>query len=192
MALTREFLKEHGLSDEQITSVMTEHGKTVSELTNNVQTLTNERNNFKAQVTDRDKQLDDLKRNAGDNEALQQQIKKLQDDNKAASKDYETKLASQEKEFKIQNALRDAKARNVTAVQALLKTDDITVGDDNKLNGLDNQLEEIKKSNPFLFDDEPQQAGRITIGGKLKNDKSDENKKDPLISKIAERMANDD
>lgn len=47
MALTREFLKEHGLSDEQITSVMTEHGKTVSGLKNDVQSLTSECDSLK-------------------------------------------------------------------------------------------------------------------------------------------------
>lgn len=101
MALTREFLKEYGLSDEQITSVMTEHGKTVSGLKNDVQSLTSERDSLKEQVTDRDKQLDDLKKSAGNSEELQNQIKQLQDDNKAASKDHETKLAKQAKKFKI-------------------------------------------------------------------------------------------
>lgn len=190
MALTRDFLKEHGLSEEQITSVMTEHGKTVSELKSNVQALTSERDGLKEQVSDRDKQLDGLKKTAGDNEELQQQIKQLQDDNKTASKNYEAKLAEQAKEFKIQTALRDAKAKNVTAVQALLKADEITVGDDGKLSGFDSQIEAIKKDNAFLFaDDKPQQHGRIQIGGKLDNDTGDETKKDPIISKIAERMA---
>ena len=192
MALTREFLKEHGLSDEQITSVMTEHGKTVSGLKNDVQSLTSERDSLKEQVTDRDKQLDDLKKSAGDSEELQNQIKQLQDDNKAASKDYEAKLAKQAKEFKIQNALRDANAKNVTAVQALLKADDITVGDDGKLSGFDDQLEAIKKDNAFLFEDEKAQPnGRIVVGSELGNNSGKETNVDPIVSKIAGRMANE-
>lgn len=192
MALTREFLKERGLSDEQITSVMTEHGKTVSDLTNNIQSLTSERDNLKEQVTDRDKQLDNLKKSAGDSEDLQNQIKQLQDDNKAASKDYEAKLAKQAKEFKIQNALRDANAKNVTAVQALLKADDITVGDDGKLSGFDDQLEAIKKDNAFLFEDEKAQPnGRIVVGSDLGDNSGKETNVDSIISKIAGRMANE-
>ncbi len=192
MALTREFLKDHGLSDEQVTSVMTEHGKTVSSLKNDVQSLTSERDSLKEQVTDRDKQLDNLKKSAGDSEELQNQIKQLQDDNKAASKDYEAKLAKQAKEFKIQNALRDANAKNVTAVQALLKADDITVGNDGKLSGFDDQLEAIKKDNAFLFEDEKAQPnGRIVVGSELGNNSGKETNVDPIISKIAGRMANE-
>ncbi len=47
--------------------------------------------------------------------------------------------------------MRDVNAKNVTTVQALLKADDITVGDDGKLSGFDYQLT-IKRHARFLFE----------------------------------------
>lgn len=85
--------------------------------------------------------------------------------------------------------MRDAKAKNVTAVQALLKTDAISVDADGNLNGLDSQLEAIKKDNCFLFESDQQKQGRITIGGKLGNETEDSSPKDPIAAKIAERMS---
>jgi DNA-binding transcriptional MerR regulator len=43
-------------------------------------------------IKERDKQLTELKKNAGDNAALQEQITKLQADNKAATEKYEADM----------------------------------------------------------------------------------------------------
>ena len=44
------------------------------------------------QIKERDKQLDDLKKNAGNKEALEQQIAELKEANKKAAADYEQKI----------------------------------------------------------------------------------------------------
>ena len=62
--MKREDLKELGLNDDQIASVMSAYGKEVTPLKEQVDRLTRERDNLKQQITDRDGQLDDLRKNA--------------------------------------------------------------------------------------------------------------------------------
>ncbi|WP_186311264.1 phage scaffolding protein, partial [Paenibacillus sp. IHBB 10380] len=61
------------------------------------------------EVTDRDKQLADLKEAAKGNEDLQAQIKKLQDDNKTAKEKYEAEL----KDLQLTTALKLALGSDV-------------------------------------------------------------------------------
>src|SRR5699024_427957 len=116
-----------------------------------VDSLTSERDNLKQQVSDRDGQLDDLRKNAGKNEELEATIKQLQEDNKAAAAKYQNDLAAKEKGFKIEGALRDAKAKNVKAVLSLIDTEKVSVQKDGTLDGLTDQIEAVKKSDSYLF-----------------------------------------
>ena len=62
--MKREDLKEMGLNDDQIASVMTAYGKEMNPLKEQVDNLTSERDSLQQQVSDRDGQLDDLRKNA--------------------------------------------------------------------------------------------------------------------------------
>lgn len=187
--MKREELKELGLNDDQIAAVMTLYGKEVNPLKEQVDSLTSERDNLKQQVSDRDGQLDDLRKNAGKNEELQATIKQLQDDNKAAAAKYQNDLAAKEKGFKIEGALRDAKARNVKAVLSLIDTDKVSVQKDGTLDGLTDQIAAVKQSDSYLFDAE--NAGQpIKFGGNFGNgDNNNGAGKDDIASRIAARFA---
>jgi Phage minor structural protein GP20 len=115
-----------------------------------------EKNDYKKQVGERDTQLEDLKTKATGNEDLQQQIQKLQDDNKQMKEDYETQIKQQSFDFALKDALTAAKVKNPKAVKALLDTETIKL-DGDKLLGLDEQLKNIKESDSYLFDDDSQQ-----------------------------------
>ncbi|MFD2658621.1 phage scaffolding protein [Gracilibacillus thailandensis] len=115
-----------------------------------------EKNDYKKQVSDRDKQLDDLKTKATGNEDLQAQIQQLQDDNKKIKDDYEAKIQKQTFDYTLKDALQANKVRNPKAVQALLDTESIKL-DGDKLLGLDDQLKNIKESDPYLFQEEQQE-----------------------------------
>ncbi|WP_251548323.1 phage scaffolding protein [Limosilactobacillus caecicola] len=186
--MKREDLKEMGLNDDQIASVMTAYGKEVNPLKEQVDSLTSERDSLKQQVTDRDGQLDDLRKSAGKNEELESKIKQLQDDNRAAAIKYQNDLAAKEKSFKIEGALRDAKAKNVKAVISLIDTDKVSVKKDGTLDGLSDQLDAVKKSDGYLFDTNESQ-NRINIGGQFSNDDNTETGKDDVASHIAARFA---
>ena len=186
--MKRDLLKEHGLSEEQINFVMAQNGKDVNALNDKINGLTSERDGLQKQIDDRDEQLTTLKKSAKDNEELQSQIKQLQDENKTAKQNYQDQLAKQNKSFKIEGALRDAKAKNIKTVLPLIDTEKVSVNDDGTLNGLSEQLDNIKQDNGFLFSEE-NKTPRVEI----KNDFQDGNNKntsDTIVSHIAERFAN--
>lgn len=187
--MKREELKELGLNDDQIAAVMTSYGKEVNPLKEQVDSLTSERDNLKQQVSDRDGQLDDLRKNAGKNEELEATIKQLQEDNKVAAAKYQNDLAAKEKGFKIEGALRDAKAKNVKAVLSLIDTEKVSVQKDGTLDGLTDQIEAVKKSDSYLFDTE-NTVQPIKFGGNFGNgDNNNGAGKDDIASRIAARFA---
>ena len=106
--MKREDLKNLGLTDEQIKKVMAEHGKDITSLQEKVNGLTNERDGLKSQLDERDQQLVDLQKNSKNVDDLNEQIKQLQSDNKKANEEWQNKLATQTKNFKIETALREA------------------------------------------------------------------------------------
>lgn len=108
--MKREFLKGQGLSDEQVKAVMTEYGKDMDKVMEQVNTLTTEKDNLTSQIADRDTQLTKLKEGIQDNADLKDQITKLQQANKQAKKDYEAKMASQKKAFLVDKAINGAGA----------------------------------------------------------------------------------
>ena len=118
--MKREFLKEQGLSDEQVKAVMTEYGKNMDKVMEQVNTLTTEKDNLTSQIADRDTQLTKLKEGIQDNADLKDQITKLQQANKQAKKDFEAKMASQRKAFLVDKAINGAGARNSKSVSDLL------------------------------------------------------------------------
>ncbi|WP_295728642.1 phage scaffolding protein [uncultured Limosilactobacillus sp.] len=186
--MKREDLKEMGLNDDQIASVMTAYGKEVNPLKEQLDSLTSERDSLQQQVSDRDGQLDDLRKNAGKNEELEAQIKQLQDDNKANATKYQNELAAKEKSFKIEGALRDAKAKNVKAVISLIDTDKVSVKKDGTLDGLTDQIDAVKKSDGYLFDT-AESKSRINIGGNFSNNDNTNTGTDNIASHIAQRFA---
>ena len=109
--------------------------------------------NAEALVKERDKQLEDVKKASGDNEELKKQIETLQDDNRAAKQKYESDIKKMQIDNAVQAALKDAGAKNVTAIMALLKDiDKAELAEDGTVKGLADQIQELQKSESYLFD----------------------------------------
>lgn len=90
--MKREFLKELGLADEAIEKIMSENGKDINELKTASTTAQTTIADLQKQISDRDKQLETLKKSSGDNEALQAQITELQVANKTAKAEYDAQV----------------------------------------------------------------------------------------------------
>src|SRR5690625_2230906 len=152
--MNREFLKNLGLEDDAIEKIMKEHGKTVNELkdkASNADNLQKQIDDYKEQISERDKQLDDLSKQVKDNEELTAEIERLKEENKIATEELRVKLEKQQKDFAIENALRDAKVKNPKVAKRSINMDEITLKD-GKLIGFDEQFDKIKEA--FAFEDD--------------------------------------
>ena len=110
-----------------------------------------ENKSLKADVSERDRQLEDLKKSSGDNAELKKQIETLQTANKEQQKAHEAEMNQLRLENAVDSALAAAGAKNGKTVKALLQLDKVKLGEDGKLSGLDEQLSEIRKSDGYLF-----------------------------------------
>ena len=121
--------------------------------------------NAEALVKERDKQLEDVKKNSGDNEELKNQITQLQAENKASKEKYEADIKKMQIDNAVQSALKDAGAKNTTALMALLTLDKAELAEDGTVKGLAEQIQSLQKSESYLFDiknNEPPKASGAT------------------------------
>ena len=111
---------------------------------------------LEAQLKDRDKDMTELKKAAGDNTELNKRYQELQDkyktDMENLSKTLTKKLNDAKKDSAIDMAIVKAKGINPKAIKALLDMDKITLKDDGTLEGLD--LEAFKKAEGWMFETE--------------------------------------
>lgn len=165
--MKRKELEDLGLAKEQIDAVMKINGADIenakevtgAEITN----LKAENENLEKQVKERDKQLEDLKKSTGDNEELKKQIEELQTANKDTKVEYEKQIKQMQIDIAVQTALKDAGARNITAVTALLKDlDKAEIDENGAVKGLKEQIASIQKDNDFLFESKGTQQPKLS------------------------------
>lgn len=153
--MTKEKLLEWGLTEEQATKVM--EGLNGSFVTksrfNEVNTeLTNAKNTIK----ERDTQLETLKKSTGDTKALQDQITQLQTDNANQKKAHEAELKALKIGNAVDMALTGAKAKNNTAVKALMADflAKAELADDGTVKGLGDEIKKLVdgQDTAFLFE----------------------------------------
>ena len=170
--MTKEKLLEWGLTEEQANKVM--EGLNGSFVTksrfNEVNTeLTNAKNTIK----ERDTQLETLKKSTGDTKALQDQITQLQTDNANQKKAHEAELKALKIGNAVDMALTGAKAKNNTAVKALMADflAKAELADDGTVKGLDDEIGKLVKGEDtaFLFDN----TGKAKFKGAKAAEKSD-------------------
>lgn len=65
----------------------------------------------------------------------------------------------------VDKALMDAKARNLELARKALDLSKVTVAEDGSLSGLSEQLEALKKSDGYLFAEEPPAGRPLSTGG---------------------------
>lgn len=148
-----ETLRNLGITEQSvIDAIMAENGRDINAAKGNVEQLTTQINDLQGQLAERDNQLKELKKSVKDNETLTAKITELETANQTASTEYQNKLVEIQKNHAIENGVRDAKAKNVKAVMALLDMGKITY-EDGKLNGLTEQIDALQKGEDtnFLF-----------------------------------------
>lgn len=139
--MKREFLKNLGLEDDVIDQIMQEHGKGITKA--------------KADYDDVKEQLDtaqttiaDLKKNNADNEKLQATIT----EHEATIEKLQKESTQKDFNYKLEDALKSSKAKNLKALKALLDMDKVKLEGD-KIAGLEDQLKALKETDAYLFDE---------------------------------------
>lgn len=115
-----------------------------------------ENKTLKKSVSDRDKQLDDLKAASGDNEELKKQIETMKQQNADQEKAHKAELAQLRLDNAVDTALTAAGSKNNKAVKALLDLSKVKQGEDGTVTGLDDQLKAVQKSDAYLFNTKQQ------------------------------------
>lgn len=108
-----------------------------------------EKKNLQTAKKQAEDDLEELRKSAGDNEALTKQITDLQNAAKAKDAEY----AQQLKALRLSNAIRIGitDAQDADLVAGLVDQSKLILGDDGKVTGLEEQLKTLRESKPFLF-----------------------------------------
>ena len=122
--------------------------------------VNNEKKKLELDVRDRDTQLESLKNSSGDAEALKKQIEELQDANKTKDEAHAAEIKQLKVNSAVEAALRNADAKNIKAVRALLDLENAELDDAGTIKGLDDQIKKLVEAedSKFLF-------GQTTVSG---------------------------
>lgn len=162
--MQRKFLEGLGLEKEAVDRILDENSADIGKAKADYEAMKQERDTLATQVTERDGQLEELKKSAGDNEALMRQIADLQADNLAARQQYEAEMEGLKLSAAVRLALGDT-AQDAELVTGLLDKSRLILSEDGKVTGLEEQLKALKKEKAFLFKEEKAPQAQIK-GGK--------------------------
>lgn len=119
------FLKELGINEQSvIDAIMAENGRDIEKVKADSESIKVEIEGLKAQIAERDSQLKELKKSAGDNEVLTTKLAELEETNKTMKAKYEGELEALRKDSELETKVRDAKAKDVKVVKALINTNE--------------------------------------------------------------------
>lgn len=166
--MTKESLMAMGLTEEQATKVMEGlNGSFVTKTRFNE--VNEELKTAKATITDRDTQLETLKKSGADATALQEQITQLQADNAAKDKAHAEEIQKIKMDNAVDKALTDAKAINPATVKPLLAAflEKAVLDDDGTIRGLADEIGKLAKTEgtSFLFKADDAATQTTSISG---------------------------
>lgn len=167
--MTREFLKNMGLDDANIDKILDESSRDIGKEKQKTEQHKTDLDAARQQLADREKDLEVLKKTAGDAEATKKQLEELQakytkeseaHKSEIADRDYDAAVASHVADLKFSS--KGAKAAFVAGLKAKKLENK-----DGKLVGFDKYLEEAKNADPDAFapDKPAPQFGRPAGGG---------------------------
>lgn len=180
MSLKREMLNEAGVTDKDaIDKIMQAYGAGLENAKNQVKSeLTAENETLKSQLESQKTRLEELTKSNDVNSDAKQALEKLQSEFDQFKVDSDNKLAQINKTNAIALALKDVKAHDSDVLMKLIDVDKIELGEDGKPK-LDEVVNSLKESKPFLFEQEQQaNTPQISVGGNPSG--TGQNTKDPF------------
>lgn len=162
--MTQEELKKLGVADDAIQKILEDQGNKFVPISR-FNEVNEAKKGLETQIAERDTQLKDLKKTEGASDDLKSQIEKLQKANTDQKTAYDKQIQDMKIDGIVNSALLTAKAKNASAVKAMLKMDKYEL-DGDKVKGLDEAITAAKKENAWAFEEETK--GTDTILGGLK------------------------
>lgn len=166
--MTKEQLKALGVTEELAIKIA---GESKKELEGYIEKsryseLEAEKNQLTESQKTLAKQLEEVKKNSGDNAELKKQIEEMQNINKAKEKEYTDNLVKIKLDNAVEIALMSSGAKNSKAVKALLNLEKAVLGEDGKITGLEEQIKALKtaEDSSFLFAETPKVKGANPAG----------------------------
>lgn len=148
--MTKEQLQALNLTEEQINAIIEDYGKNYVS-----KTQFNEKNDAykqaKQEIENLTTDINNLSEANKANEALQSQIKELQDAATQREADYNESIKTLKIDTAITKALSKSGAMNETILTGLLDRTKIAIGEDNTITGIQEQINALKESDPYLF-----------------------------------------
>lgn len=186
--MKRDFLKNLGIEDKEvIDKILDENSSDIGRAKGELQTYKDKVADLEKEISTKDTRISELEKDNEEVTTLRDKVTTLEADKTKLQGDLDTKVTALQKTHAIENGVRDAKAKNVKAVMALLDMDKITFTE-GKLNGLSSQLETLTKdeSSSFLFGES--QSGNPS--GTKPGSSSGGNNNPPTAKTFSEAIAN--
>ncbi|MGE7718034.1 phage scaffolding protein [Priestia megaterium] len=154
MEWLKELLKNAGLDESKIDALVADVNKELPKHfvpKSQYNEVSEARKAAEQSVTERDKQLEQLKKETGDNKELQAKIEQLQGENKTAKEKYEAEATELKRSTAVKLALA-GKVHDPDIVLGQLDRTKISLDDKGNIKaGLDDQIKALQESKAFLF-----------------------------------------
>lgn len=169
MEFIKQALRELGLTDEQINKFIKDAITDKFVPKHRFDEVNEKNKQLNQDISDRDKQIKDLSKFEGDNQALKTKIEELEQANKQKDEDNAKAI----RQLKIDNAVKYSLAGKVQEgygdlVTGLIDKSCIVIKEDGTISGLDEQIEKIKQDKSLLFIPEKQDDGANKNGWSFK------------------------
>ncbi|MGW7919176.1 phage scaffolding protein [Staphylococcus xylosus] len=165
MSFTREDLRNIGVEDSKVEEVMSLHGKDVQHLQSNLDVLKEKKQSaeqevklYKERVDEQNTKLDELRNQVNSGEDLNEKVKALQEANSQKDEQHKQEMNKVKLRYEIDKELDRTGARNKVAVMALVDQENVSLSDENGVQGLSEQLEKLKETDSYLFNDDNSQS----------------------------------
>lgn len=153
MAFTTEELLKLGLTEEQAKSVFALRGKELNEDKSALETITQERDSLESQLQNAKSQLAEMQSDANPSEETEKALASLQSEYDKYKEQADAEIAQIKKVSAINLALKDTNAFNPDKLMKFIDVDAIQL-DDNGKPQIDEVINGLKESDPYLFKQE--------------------------------------
>lgn len=151
----KELLKKAGIEEPKVDGVIGDISKELPKYfipKDKFNEINEAKKQLEADIKERDEQLKGLGDKVKGNEELEKQIEELQETNKKAKEEYETKIKNVTLDNAIRLALKDNRAKYDDLLMSKFDREKLTVKDDGTIEGLEDQIKSLKEGYKDLFE----------------------------------------